>query len=248
MLERKLKINYIEFNFAGLYDTVASYGVNHRGLKVGDVTLIEDDTEQLGLDTIGKGKVQFVLQLAADDEYRENFDLTNINSTGLHGLQFTFPGVHSDIGGSYGDGDKEISVLYCEKSTDNVWLLNQLKKKCEEFKKIVVEEGWYKENELEIKPFTHKDVNYDRWWNKGASFYGLVGTRKLSNHYDKIPLRYMFHYSKEQGGVEYLDEVFEDNIITDPFIESIDYQLLAYAKTCNDIRNRYIVEKKDFVE
>ena len=36
-----------------------------------------------------------------DDEFRENFDLTNIDSAGFKGLEITLPGVHSDIGGSY---------------------------------------------------------------------------------------------------------------------------------------------------
>lgn len=109
---KKLQIASIQFKFAGLYDTVASYGPNHRGGWG-----FNDDTKQLGLDAIGNGKVNFVLQIAADDEYRDNFDLTNINSAGLYGLEFTLPGVHSDIGGSYVDGEKEVSVLYCQKGS-----------------------------------------------------------------------------------------------------------------------------------
>ncbi|MFP7657835.1 T6SS phospholipase effector Tle1-like catalytic domain-containing protein [Chryseobacterium proteolyticum] len=232
LLAQGLEVKEIRFRFAGLYDTVASYGLNHRG-GFG----IDNDTKQLGLDTIGRGKVQFALQLASDDEYRDNFDLTNINSTGLYGLEFTLPGVHSDIGGSYGIGE-EISVLYCDPYDpyQNV----ETHKECEAFKKIVVEEGWYHEDQLKIKYFYQKDVNYDRWWNKGAQYYGLVGTRKLSNMYDKIPLNQMFHYSRNNN-IKYLEDVIEKNHkINDSFMKKIYSQLSTYMNACNDLRNKYI--------
>jgi hypothetical protein len=234
LLAQGLEVKEIKFRFAGLYDTVASFGLNHRGgFGIGN------DTEQLGLDAIGNGKVQFALQLASDDEYRDNFDLTNINSTGLYGLEFTLPGVHSDIGGSYGVGE-EISVLYCDPYDpyDNV----ETHKECEAFKKIVVEEGWYQEEQLKIKYFYQTDVNYGRWWNKGAQYYGLVGTRPLSNNYDKIPLNQMFHYSKSNE-VKYLEDVIEKNHkINEDFLKTIYSQLSRYMNACNDMRNKYIKE------
>jgi len=233
LVGKELKINKIKFRFAGLYDTVASYGLNHRG-GMG----IDNDTKQLGLNTIGNNKVDFVLQIAADDEYRDNFDLTNINSTGINGLEFTLPGVHSDIGGSYGNGE-EISVLYCNRFDPYDQTTH---KECEEFKKIVIEEGWYTEDQLKIKYFYQKDVKYDRWWNKGSQYYGLVGTRTLSNSYDKIPLNLMFHYSK-QFGLEYIeDRITEDHKINDPFLSPIYNQLLGYTNQCNEIRNQYVKE------
>ncbi|MBT2621189.1 DUF2235 domain-containing protein [Chryseobacterium sp. ISL-6] len=232
LLAQGLEVKEIRFRFAGLYDTVASFGLNHRGgFGIGN------DTEQLGLDAIGSGKVQFALQLASDDEYRDNFDLTNINSTGLYGLEFTLPGVHSDIGGSYGIGE-EISVLYCDPYDpyDNV----NTHKECETFKKILIEEGWYNEEQLKIKYFYQSDVNYDRWWNKGAQYYGLVGTRNLSNKYDKIPLNQMFHYSKNNE-VKYMENrITEDHAITDDFLKAIYSQLSQYMNACNDVRNKYV--------
>ncbi|WP_261513007.1 T6SS phospholipase effector Tle1-like catalytic domain-containing protein [Chryseobacterium paludis] len=234
LLAQGLEVKEIKFRFAGLYDTVASFGLNHRGgFGIGN------DTEQLGLDAIGSGKVQFALQLASDDEYRDNFDLTNINSTGLYGLEFTLPGVHSDIGGSYGIGD-EISVLYCDPY--DAYNNTETHKECEAFKKIVVEEGWYKEDQLKIKYFYQSDVKYDRWWNKGAQYYGLVGTRNLSNSYDKIPLNQMFHYSKNNK-VVYLEDVIEKNHkINDDFLKTIYSQLSTYMNACNDVRNKYVKE------
>lgn len=236
LLAQDLDVKEIKFRFAGLYDTVASYGLNHRG-GFG----IDDDTKQLGLDTIGGGKVHFVLQLASDDEYRDNFDLTNIDSTGLYGLEFTLPGVHSDIGGSYGEGD-ETSVLYCD-SYDPYNNVNT-HKECEAFKKIVVEEGWFHDEQLEIKYFRQKDVNYDRWWNKTSMYYGLVGTRKLSNKYDKIPLNQMFHYSKQHEVIYLEDLINENHKITDSFLTGIYSQLSTYTNACNQLRNNYVEDFK----
>jgi hypothetical protein len=235
LIEKELEIKQVTFKFAGLYDTVASYGLNHRG-GLG----IDNDTKQLGLDTIGRGKVAFVLHLASDDEYRDNFDLTNIDSTGLHGLEFTLPGVHSDIGGSYGNGDKEISVLYCD--SYDPYHNTETHKECLEFKKIVEEEGWYTENQLEIKYFYQKDVNYGRIWNFASQYYGLVGTRNLSNKYDQVPLNQMFHYSKLHD-VKYMENrINENHKITDSFLSGIYNQLLSYMNACNNLRNKYVDE------
>ncbi|WP_294287589.1 DUF2235 domain-containing protein [uncultured Chryseobacterium sp.] len=237
LMEKGLDIKQIKFKFAGLYDTVASYGLNHRG-GMG----IPNDTEQLGLDTVGRGKVAFVLQLASDDEYRDNFDLTNIDSTGLHGLEFTLPGVHSDIGGSYGNGDKETSVLLCESYDPYHNIV--LHRECEEFKKIVVEEGWYTEEQLKIKYFRQSDVNYGKIWNFAAQYYGLVGTRTLSNKYDQIPLNQMFHYSR-QHEVKYIENRIQENHkITDSFLTGIYSQLLTYMNACNNLRNKYVEDYK----
>ncbi|WP_415326061.1 T6SS phospholipase effector Tle1-like catalytic domain-containing protein [Chryseobacterium sp. MMS23-Vi53] len=235
LVEKELEIKQIKFKFAGLYDTVASYGINHRGGWG-----LPNDTEELGLDTIGRGKVQFVLQLASDDEYRDNFDLTNINSTGLHGLEFTLPGVHSDIGGSYGEGDTETSVLYCDPYDEynNV----NTHQECLEFKKIVIDEGWYTDKQLEIKYFRQKDVNYGRMWNFASQYYGLIGTRKLSNKYDQIPLNQMFHYSKLHD-VKYIENRIDENHkIKDSFLTGIYSQLLTYMNACNNVRNKYVGE------
>lgn len=137
LVKEKIKINEIFFNFVGVYDTVASFGANHRGTSIFGIDIIDDDAKQLNLDAVKKA--HFCLHITSDDEYRDNFSLTNINSTGLNGLEFTLPGVHSDIGGSYVQGEEETRVLY-----------KGYKKECEEYKKILEEEGWYTKAQLEI--------------------------------------------------------------------------------------------------
>ena len=47
LLKSGVKVKEIRFNFAGLYDTVASYGLNHRGNW-----FVKNDSEQLHLDAV----------------------------------------------------------------------------------------------------------------------------------------------------------------------------------------------------
>jgi uncharacterized protein (DUF2235 family) len=202
----------IIFKFAGLYDTVASFGSNHRGGWG-----VEGDTKQLGLDAVKK--VNFVLHLAAVDEHRDNFDLTNINSAGLNGLQINLPGVHSDIGGSYVDNQEEKRLL--------IKLYDE--KQCKEFAAILEKEGWYFKNQLEIKKET-------------SVLYNLIGTRKLRNTYDKIALETVFHYSKEFE-VKYLDSKVKIESVqktNDSFLIDVNAQLTTYKNACNELRNKYI--------
>ncbi|SEN01511.1 Uncharacterized alpha/beta hydrolase domain [Chryseobacterium taichungense] len=205
----------IAFNFVGLYDTVASFGPVHS-----------NDTIDLGLDAVNKA--HFVLQLAADDEFRDNFDLTDIDSAGVKGLTFTLPGVHSDIGGCYVEMAEETSDLYKEEGSG---------KECEKFRNILISEGWYNDKPEEIwierlSPHIH---------GSDARFL-LKGRRKLHNTYDKIPLNSMFHYSK-QFGVKYLEDIINDNHkIQEFFLIKINSQLTGYMNACNEVRNTYIQE------
>lgn len=130
LIKENLQIKKIQFNFAGLYDTVASYRYNHRGNY-----LKGSDAEELNLDAVKKCK--FTLQLASRDEYRENFSLTNINSCGLNGLQLTLPGVHSDVGGGYVDGAEE--EVFLLKDYDDYH------KEAEKLVSILIWEGWFYE-------------------------------------------------------------------------------------------------------
>lgn len=87
-------------HFVGLFDTVASYGVNHS-----------NDVSELHLN-FGPHYAHKVFHVVAGDEYRENFPLTTIDSTLKHhvstpegghpmGYELRIPGAHSDVGGGY---------------------------------------------------------------------------------------------------------------------------------------------------
>lgn len=217
----------ITFNFVGLYDTVASYGMDHREKSIKEKSVIDGDTKQLGLDAVKKA--YFTLQIAAENEYRDNFDLTDIDSAGVKGLQFVLPGVHSDIGGCYVNNNEEKVDLYQESENDG--------KNCERFRNILIEEGWYKPEEIVVHKFT-----YPHKYGVNTK-YLLVGTRRLFSTYDKISLNTMFHYSQqEQFGVKYDKELVARHEISDPFLIEIYDQLMNYMNTCNIVRNTYIEE------
>jgi len=220
------EVGEIIYNFVGLYDTVSSHGFNHN-----------NDVKDLGLDAIKKAKMVF--QLSAADEYRENFDLTNIQSAGLKGLELTLPGVHSDIGGSYIDYATERSVVYEEIYTeirDANYNFVPYTKNIELFKEILVKEGWYRNYELT------PEFKYDK-----KKTY-LVGNRILENAYDKIALNKMIMVSK-QFNVVY-DEVLEEQKtnISDPFLADVFNHLTRYSQAVMLHRNQSIKEKKSVIE
>lgn len=79
------EVGSVKVKFVGLFDTVAAFGLKHK-----------NDTADLQLDSIRNSEK--VVQLAAGEEHRANFRLTNINSAAGNGREIFLPGVHSDIG------------------------------------------------------------------------------------------------------------------------------------------------------
>ena len=217
------EVKKIAFNFVGLYDTVSSHGIYHG-----------NDVTELGLDAIKKARMVF--QLSAADEYRENFDLTDIRSAGIHGLELILPGVHSDIGGSYPSEEVETSAVYGEIYTETYNENHQTTgytKKAEAFKNIIVEEGWYAPHELTFKFKYEESKTY------------LVGTRTLQNTYDKVPLNKMIMVSKQFDVIYAEAKEKKKTNISDPFIAGIFEQLTLYSRAVMAHRNNSIKEKKD---
>ncbi|MGS2760948.1 T6SS phospholipase effector Tle1-like catalytic domain-containing protein [Sinomicrobium sp. M5D2P9] len=157
----EIKVKILQVRFAGLYDTVASHGIIHH-----------DDTQELGLDAVRR--VRYTLQLAAADEHRNNFRLTNINSTGGKGLEKFLPGVHADVGGCYTDNfDEDIRLNYTFTSIPEL----------REERQHLIDEGWFLPHEITVNEF----------WGT------LRGLRKrLSNKYSFIPLHIMIEYAMEK--------------------------------------------------
>ncbi|MDQ0595303.1 hypothetical protein QFZ37_003672 [Chryseobacterium ginsenosidimutans] len=222
-----LIIKNVRFNFIGLYDTVASYGANHKGTSIFGLSIIDDDSKQLGLNSVKNGA--FVLQLASSDEFRDNFSLTNIESAGIKGLNLTLPGVHSDIGGGYVKDAEEKVLLYKHESS---------KTECETFREMLIDEGWFRPKEIWIeteRPHVHDvDPQYKLW-----------GKRNVSNEYDKVSLYHMYEFSK-QFSVIYDGNITARHKINDSFIEKINHQITAsYIMKCNNLRNQYIKDHND---
>lgn len=226
LLKEGLDVKEIQFNFAGLYDTVASFGFNHKGNW-----LVESDAKQLNLDAVSK--CNFTLQLASADEFRENFSLTNINKCGLNGLELTLPGVHSDIGGGYVEGAEEVAYIYEETHVDRG---DAIKK----FGQFLIREGWFAIEQLFVVDISRKKLPFSSILDKNYILLSLEGKRKLSNEYAKIPLNIMIEYS-EKRGVKYDEKKLNDKKeISNPNLKKVYKLLREYADKCKEIRNTYV--------
>jgi hypothetical protein len=162
-------VSTVKIKFIGLYDTVASYGFNH-----------DYDTKELHLDAVASAEK--VVQLAAADEHRENFRLTNINSAKEKGKQIFLPGVHSDIGGGYRDKSEEKDYQILD--IDTAWSDDETKKLFENERDWLITSGWYTAAEIETPNF----------WNELK-----VNRTGIRNTYNRIPLQIMADYAAKTG-------------------------------------------------
>ncbi|NOR56489.1 MAG: hypothetical protein GQ531_09795 [Sulfurovum sp.] len=100
----------IKYNNAG-WDTYAVYFGMARGKKIYQIRgrMKEKDLfEPYNFDFISKSATKIV-HMIAHDEVRKNFPLTNIKGAGT---EYSFMGVHSDIGGGYGEEKTELHSMY----------------------------------------------------------------------------------------------------------------------------------------
>lgn len=153
----------IKVRFLGLFDTVSSYSTLIDGKPNFD-----NDTTQLPLNNLSKAKT--VMHFTAGDEHRNNFSLTKT----MVGKEREFPGVHSDVGGSYNNGVEVVKVI--EKNN---------KAELEKLSEKLVDSAWYLEDQLDISFFGPK--------------HELKGTRNLKNTYSYIPLHFMAEYAINQN-------------------------------------------------
>ncbi|RZJ70724.1 DUF2235 domain-containing protein [Flavobacterium sp.] len=156
------KVDKIIVRYLGIFDTVSSY---HPTLSLRPN--FRNDVDELHLNHIGHS--MNVVHFTAENEHRTNFSLTHSPV----GMEKSFPGVHSDIGGSYKNGTEVVEEI--ETTWTNRNRLNPLKEK-------LVADGWYNPDQLEIT---------------GGNFYfALQGTRELRNTYSFIPLHFMAEIGK----------------------------------------------------
>ncbi|AKI98701.1 Hypothetical protein AA314_00328 [Archangium gephyra] len=163
-----ITVGEVSVKFVGLYDTVASLGLNH-----------DHNTAELHLDAISQAEK--VVQLAAAEEHRNKFRLTNINSAGGKGKQLFLPGVHSDVGGGYATSETEkdwelfdLSVLQFGASA---------RAAVERERDWLISAGWYRREEL--SPAGGRQIKANR--------------SGIKNTYSHIPLRIMARFARENG-------------------------------------------------
>ena len=230
----------IVINFVGLFDTVSSYerlkgasleggfylgslawapgplGIPLNPHEISTDEMFSDDVLQLHLDMGSIPKK--VVHLTAADEYRENFSLTNIN-TSLHakvGFELTLPGVHSDIGGGYAEADPRHPRRELNQET------RRIRDAAE--RRWLVAQGWYTDG-------AHGTENQFRPWREYTVLPAIPslpvpvpllfplppvilrtkpvpkqtvkiwenGVRYLTNEYQYVPLSIMLDFARKQG-------------------------------------------------
>lgn len=173
-LQKKYLEAEIKYRFVGLFDTVSSYEAEGNFGAFGSAMShnFDNDVEELQLE-LG-GIAQKIVHLTAADEYRENFALTNIDSSILAGIgyELELPGAHSDIGGGY-DETEHIEKRYINRDGSPT-------------KKQWIEQGWYTEEQVIGQSGKNDPINFN-------------GIRKLKNSYQFIPLSIMMELAKKNG-------------------------------------------------
>jgi T6SS, Phospholipase effector Tle1-like, catalytic domain len=100
----------VDIRFVGLFDSVAAI-VNPAS---GDLSAYNDRNYPVKL-YLEPAKVGQVVHLTAAHEHRKNFALNSVRSRDgslpANFREITLPGVHSDIGGGYGDSQREEALL-----------------------------------------------------------------------------------------------------------------------------------------
>lgn len=105
------------------------------------------------------------------------------------------------------------------------------KENCKKYKEILIAEGWYKD--------TKEEIDIERPKKRDDIHYKLIGKRKLSNEYDRIPLLKMIEYSK-QFQIVYQENMIKRFQIKDDFINTIYIKLSHYFHDCHTLRNNYV--------
>ncbi|MGL6128251.1 T6SS phospholipase effector Tle1-like catalytic domain-containing protein [Chryseobacterium artocarpi] len=163
--EAGITIDVLKVRFLGVYDTVSSYS-KYLSPKPN----FSNDVEELSLNDIAKA--QTVIHFIAEDEHRENFDLTRVRT----GIEKTFPGVHCDVGGAYENGEESWEEL------ETAWGFSP--SKLEALRDELEAEGWFHKGELTIS---------------SGFYWSLKSTRKLVKTFSYIPLHFMADYGVQKN-------------------------------------------------
>ena len=196
-------VSAVKICFAGLFDTVSSFGYT--------LVLNSNNTEDLKLDAVMAAEE--TVHLTSADEHRTFFSLTDIASAGAKGREVYLPGVHSDIGGGYRDdvGVPEKQVIYLG-----------LKAHAEADRQRLIDAGWYEPKEITLQTMGRLHNN------KPLLLAQLHVIRPgIRSQYNRIPLHLMVEYAKKkdilfEAKLERVEEV-------PPELESVHKEIKAYA-------------------
>ena len=208
--EAGIEVGVIRVRFLGIYDTVSSYGIN-----------FSNDVAELNLNSIDLAKK--VVHFVAENEHRANFDLTHVHV----GIEKSFPGVHSDVGGSYNSGTEIVKEIETDWTNRND--LDPLRQR-------LIAEGWYQDNQLT--------------YTGGNLYWALQGTRYLLKTYTYIPLHFMGQYCTKNSLPVDADHIENTKypVSNDALLTRVKAKLKSYVmgdgkpyafKRYSDIKSKY---------
>lgn len=194
--EAGITVDVLKIRFLGIYDTVSSYSKNLSAMPD-----FHNDVEELSLNDIGRA--QTVIHFVAENEHRENFDLTNTHV----GIEKIFPGVHCDVGGAYEDGTETWEEIETSWTTST---------KLEALRSKLIADAWYTKEQLSISP---------------GFYLSLKGTRDLVKRYSYVPLHFMAEYGAQQTVPLTVKKLINEtySITSDPLLMRVKDRLKSYA-------------------
>ena len=240
------KKSSVKVCFAGLYDTVLSYWAGQYL-----------HTEWL-LDMKAITEAEKVIHLAAADEHRLDFPLTNIKSAKSkgNGKEYFLPGVHSDVGGSYNlaldlslqkdvTEDQKEYMRTSDEGADkpdqkgrviNRGPLHEL----EADQQKLMDLGWYLSKEIkvvDITPAVPPRVGRNGM-EPGRPAHGvLVVNRKgIRSGYSNIPLKIMAKFARESS-VKIdgkLEEIANKILDTENDLKELEKKIKNYVETTTE--------------
>jgi len=243
LLEKKIitpkELEEIEIviRFVGVYDTVSSYDEKGWLLSYD----FDNDVSELHLNT---SSFQKMVHFTAKDEHRTNFALTRINKL-QNAIEKNFPGVHCDIGGAYEHGPEVIDEIGTSLKDNNFkkdlkWgpiapiVMLFTKSGLEELKESLVEQYWYKPEELTIaKQYLAQFYNpITSTITAPLSYKKLTGTKKLvRKDYSWLFVHFMEEFCRTTTMKQYFNLTTEDKypITEDSFLGAVKKQLHDYV-------------------
>ena len=166
LAKSNIKVKKLHVRFVGLFDTVSSY--SESGFSI--APKFDNDVKELHLDQIYRADK--IVHFTAADEHRKFFALTHIQTMGKNRIEIEFPGVHSDIGGSYHDGFENVDEILDGEERE---LIIE--------KRRLVNDGWYLDKQLTVHSFLEK----------------LSGKRYVHKQYSYIPLSFMCEFACDKS-------------------------------------------------
>lgn len=169
----------VSINLVGLFDTVSSFNLTGHYSNV----------EPYGLDVNKSDEgINRIVHLTSENDYREHFPLTSINSAIKEkiGFECSLPGAHSDIGGGYSEEyeekEKYLGYESLLKTSENLDFI---------YWKWFLDKGYYSSNQISQKQLS--DLN--------KTPITVYGTRKVFYTYQFVIAEIMLEVMKKETNI-----------------------------------------------